>query len=766
MNYDQYQSYRDDAKKLVAQMTIDEKIDMLSGASLFAMNGNKRLGLPSYTVSDGPHGVKVLKFEADGMPQPMGKVTCFPTACAVANSWSREVVEKLGQALGEEAWLEGTGVSLGPAVNLKRHPLCGRNFEYYSEDPYLAAELGSAAVIGVQSQGMPACVKHFAANNQEYCRTTIDADIDERAFHELYLSVFERIVKKAAPLSMMCAYNSINGCFSAENKVLLTDILRNDWGFDGMVMSDWGAVHDRVASVKAGLDLEMPGGLKLFDDQLRKALNEQTLSQKEIDVCVQRIVALILYIQDHKKTEGPIDQAKHHVLAQKLAQECMVLLKNDGILPLKNFPAIQTAVIGSLAKDIRYQGGGSSTVFNETADVPLEEIRKYEDVFYADGYDCLKTDISETMENEALALAQNSQRVIYFMGLTYGYESEDYDRYDLKLPYNQTHLLERLSQVNPQIVVVLCGGSAVETDWDKDVSALLYTALAGEGTGRALAALLYGSACPSGKLAETFPVCLENTPAYLSYPGIDGKVSYSEGLYVGYRYYEKKKINPKYAFGFGLSYTTFEYSHLCIDRSQLTDKETVTVSCNVKNTGSCVGSEVVQLYVRDILSTVDRPVKELKGFEKVSLKPGEAKTVSFTLDQSAFAYYEKRLGGWHVESGDFEILIGAASNDLRLSTVVTVHSTEKIPDKYTEETVFYQLKNDPFAYNYMKEITKNMPAAQLPGYDHPVGPMGMDKIKQREGMRLIKIAEGDGAVGAFLTKEQLQAILDKMNECQ
>ncbi len=760
-------SYKEQAGALVAQMTLDEKIDMLSGASLFAMNGNERLGLPEYPVSDGPHGVKLLKFGPDGMPKKAGHVTCFPTACAAANSWDRGLVYKLGETLGQEAQLEGTGVSLSPAVNIKRHPLCGRNFEYYSEDPYLAGELGTQAVKGVQSQGMPVSLKHFALNNQEYRRTTIDEIIDERTFHEIYLAVFERIVKKAHPRSVMCAYNSINGCFSAENKMLLTDILRDDWGFDGMVMSDWGAVHDRVASIKAGMDLEMPGGMHIFDEQIRDALADGSLTQDEVDLCVKRIVAFILYIKENKKPEGEIDHKTHHALAQDMAQECMVLLKNDGILPLKagTLPG-KTAVIGSLAKDIRYQGGGSSTVLNETCDVPLEEILTFEPVSYTDGYDCLKTQGDPDMEQEAVSLASSCDRVIYFMGLTYGYESEDYDRYDMKLPQNQTQLLEKLYQVNKNIVVVMCGGSAVEMDWDENVRAVLYASLAGEGAGAAIARLLYGQANPCGKLAETFPQCLEHTPAYLSYPGRDGKTFYSEGLYVGYRYYEKKKLPPKYPFGFGLSYTSFEYKELTVDKTSLTDDEALTVTCKVKNTGTVEGKEILQVYVKDVLSTVDRPEKELKGFEKVSLKPGEEKTVTFVLDRSAFAYYEKRVSGWHVESGDFEILVGASSQDIRLRTTVTVKGTKKIPNKYTRDTLMIELKNDSFAYSYMKELTKDMPAAQLPGYDHPVGPMGMDKVKQREGMRMEKLAQGDGATPAFLTDQQLDEVLKKLNDNQ
>ena len=651
------------AKEIVKKMIIEEKIDMLSGSSLFAMNGNERFGLPAYPTSDGPHGVKLLKFNDDMTPKPFGKVTCFPTACALANTWNRDLVREMGELLGEEAQLEGTGVSLGPAVNIKRHPLCGRNFEYYSEDPYLAGELGTEAVKGVQSKGMPVCLKHFAANNQEYRRTTINEVIDERTLREIYLSVFEKVVKNGKPKSVMCAYNKINGIFSSENKRLLTDILRTEWGFDGMVMSDWGAVHDRVAAVKAGMDLEMPGGQGFFDEQ-------------------------------------------------------------------------------------------------------LAEIQKYEKTDYADGYLDLSDISDERLEMEALKLAGECERIIYFMGLTYGYESEDYDRYDMKLPQNQIRLLEKLYEKNPNIVVVLEAGSAVEMEWETKCRAVLYASLSGEGEGAAIAEILYGKENPSGKLAETFPVCLENTPAYLFYPGKDGQARYDEGLYVGYRYYDKKHIQPKYPFGYGLSYTSFEYKNIKLDKHSITDSEQLTVSCEITNAGSVKGKETIQLYVQDICSTVERPVRELKGFEKIELEPGETKTVSFTLDSRAFSYYETRIKNWHVESGEFRIMIGASCMDLRLNATVTVKSSVKIPDKYTEDTLFYELRGDKNAYQYVSRITENMPAANLPGYDHPVGPMGMDKIKQRQGMTLGKIASGDGANSAFLSQEELEELLRKINEAQ
>ncbi|MCC8150246.1 MAG: glycoside hydrolase family 3 C-terminal domain-containing protein [Lachnospiraceae bacterium] len=757
-------SIKQQARDLVSKMTLEEKIDMLSGSSLFAMNGNNRLGLPVYGTSDGPHGVKYLRFQENGMPEPFGDVTCFPTACAMANSWNRDMVRHMGELLGEEAQLEGTGVSLGPAVNIKRHPLCGRNFEYYSEDPFLAGELGTAAVKGIQSQGTPASLKHFAANNQEYRRTSIDEIIDERTFRELYLPAFEKIVKDAKPATVMCAYNKINGEFSSSNRRLLTEILREEWGFDGVVMSDWGAVHDRVASIHAGLDLEMPGPGH-FDNQIRKALDSGELTVDEIEICAQRIVELILRIQRDKKPAGKINHPAHHEQARRMAGECMVLLKNTAqTLPLTC--GRKVTVIGGLAEDIRYQGGGSSMVMNQEVDQPLDEIRQFADVAYAPGYHVFDAKREEALEKEAIELARQGNPIIYFMGLTYGYESEDYDRYDMNLPQNQIDLLDMLYQENTNIIVVLNAGSAVEMNWEDKCKAIIYASLAGEGCGRAIANILFGKTNPSGKLSETFPLCLEHTPAYLNYPGTDGKVHYAEGLYVGYRYYEKKKLPVRYAFGYGISYTDFQYSDLKISKSHVREGEPVIVSCNITNTGDVAGKEIVQLYIRDVLSTVDRPYKELKGFEKVTLAPGERKTVTFELDARSFAYYDTRINDWHVETGEFELMIAAASDDVRLTDRITVESAKKIPNKYTENTLFYELKNDVNAYQYMKQITEQMPAANLPGYDHQVGPMGMDKIKQRKGMTLRNIALGDGANDAFLSTEQLAEILDKMNNEQ
>ena len=769
--------YSDQAASLLHQMRLDEKISMLSGDALFAMSGNERLGLPSYPTSDGPHGVKLITF---GEKTIRGNVTCFPTATALANSFNRTLVQDMGALLADEAQKEGTGVCLAPAVNIKRHPLCGRNFEYYSEDPYVAAELGAAAVNGIQSGGVPACVKHFAVNNQEYRRQTVNAVVDERTMREIYLRVFENIVRQAAPVTMMCSYNKVNGTFMSENTALLTKILRDEWGYQGMVMSDWGAVHDRIQGVRAGLDLEMPGGMHLYDEALKEAVENGELTEEDIDTCVSRIIECILFIKENKKPKGEIDHRTHHELAVKMAEECMVLLKNDEfvididgmisrrkVLPLEKNADI--CVIGDLADKFIYQGGGSSKVLNMSADMPLECLAEYAHgghITYVRGYDSTNEAVNEQILKEAVETAgQHHGPLIVFMGLGYGAESEEYDRENMLLPENQTALLRELRKVNDQIIVVLIGGSPVDMAWDRYCDAVLYASLAGEGAGKALSEILFGDVCPSGKLAETFPLCLENTPAFLHYPGKNNEAVYAEGLYVGYRYYDKKRIPIKYSFGYGLSYTQFAYGNLNVSPKEIKETDTVTVSCDVTNIGTVAGKEIVQLYISDPVSTVDKPVKELKGFEKIELMPGETGTVQFILSRDAFSYYEERIQDWYVESGEYRIMIGTSVNDIQVEESIYIQANSFIPDKYTRKTLIGELKSDPPAYQYVQNIIKNMPAALLPGYDHPIGPMGMNKYRQRDSMEIGALATGSGSNKPYLSEEQVSELLNRINSC-
>lgn len=748
------------AKDILKQMTLDEKLTLLSGASLFSMDGCERLGLPAYPVSDGPHGVKLLKFGPDGV-EIAGNPTCFPTASAMANSWNTENAWLMGKALGYEAQCVGTGVSLGPAVNIKRTPLCGRNFEYYSEDPYLAAAMGTEVVKGVQSQGVPACVKHFAVNNQEFKRNYVNAIVDERTLREIYLAAFEPIIKNARPQSVMCAYNRINGTYCAENAWLLTKVLRDEWGFDGTVMSDWDAVHEEVTAVKAGLDLRMPGGRKMLDTY-KEALENGTFSEEALNTAAERIIRLILWIRENKKATADIDAAKEIQLTRNLACECMTLLKNeDQLLPLS--PSDKIAVIGDLAVRARYQGGGSSQAPNKTEDIPLDCIRSYAHGDYAPGYDSYGADICPEMIAAAVQCASQASAAIVFMGTPYGTESEEYDRYNLRLPQNQIEVLNAVLKVQPRTVVVLCAGSAVETAWDTHVPAVLLAGLAGQGSGYAIAKTLFGEDNPSGKLAETWPQYLEQTPGWEFYPCCHDDIHYGEGVFVGYRYYDTKKITPKYAFGHGLSYTTFQYHDLTLSKTEMSDADTLTVRLKVTNNGLLAGKEIIQLYVRDVLSTVPRPYKELRGFQKIALAPEETKDIAFTLSKRDFAYYDTELSDWHVESGDFEILVGAASDDIRLKAQLFVQTTQPIPDKFKLTTRILEMAPEKRAYEYILKESEGVGVVELPGYDHPVGPMGMDSAKRNKAICIQDLLRQKGS---RFTKEYVDELLEKLNQMQ
>jgi beta-glucosidase len=688
-----------DIQAIISQMTLEEKASLCSGLDFWHLKGIERLGIPSIMVTDGPHGLRKQQQSADHLGiYDSVPATCFPSAVGLASSWNRELIEKIGIALGEECQAEGVAILLGPGANIKRSPLCGRNFEYFSEDPYLSSEMAASHIKGVQSQGVGTSLKHFAANNQEHRRMSIDAVVDERTLREIYLASFEGAVKQAQPWTVMCSYNKVNGKYASENKYLLTDILKDEWGFEGFVVSDWGAVNERVKGLAAGLDLEMPSSNGIGDQKIVEAVKNGTLPEKVLDKAVERILRVIFKAVDQKKENASYDKEAHHQLAREAARECMVLLKNeDRILPLKKEGTI--AVIGEFAKNPRYQGGGSSHVNPTKLDNIYEEIKKTAgnkaNILYAQGYNLEKDDIDEQLIQEAKKIAIQSDVAILFVGLPERYESEGYDRQHLRIPDNHQKLIEAVTEVQPNVVVVLSNGSPIEMPWLDKVKGVLEAYLGGQALGGAIADLLFGDANPSGKLAETFPRELSHNPSYLNFPGEGDKVEYKEGIFVGYRYYDKKNIEPLFPFGYGLSYTTFEYSNLSISKKEILDTETVTVTVNVKNTGEMAGKEIVQLYVKDVESSVIRPEKELKGFEKVELQPGEEKTVTFTLDKRAFAYYNVDLKDWHVESGEFEILIGKSSRDIVLKKSIYVKSTVKLKKKIHRNTTVGDLLNDP-----------------------------------------------------------------------
>lgn len=687
-----------DVKKLVNELTLEEKASLCSGADFWHTKAIDRLNIPAAMVSDGPHGIRKQESLADHMGVAESiKAIGFPTASAMACSFDRDLLHKVGDALGEECVAEDLAVLLGPGINMKRSPICGRNFEYYSEDPVVAGELGAAFVNGVQEHGVGTSLKHFAANNQEWRRMSISAEIDERTLREIYLAAFETVVKKAQPWTIMCSYNRINGVYSCENDWLLNKVLRDEWGFEGLVMTDWGAMDERVPSLKAGLDLEMPDCHGETDKLIVKAVQSGELEESVLDTAVERILTMVdKYLTARKgidpasmvhplpsSVERGYDVAAHHALARTTAEQSAVLLKNEDILPLQKDKKI--AFIGEFAKVPRIQGGGSSHINNTWIESALDAVG--DSVSYAQGFHIDEETTDETLLQEAITLAKESDVAVIFAGLPDSFESEGFDRTHLNMPANQNELIARISEVQPNVVVVLHSGSPIAMPWLDKVAGVLQMYLAGQASGGAAVNLLFGDATPCGKLAETFPLHLEDNPSYLNFPGNREKVCYQEGVFIGYRYYDKQKMDVLFPFGYGLSYTDFTYSNMkvTVNGKNATDvdviKETdeIVVSADITNTGNCDGAEIVQLYIKNPVVYEIRPEKELRDFAKVFLKAGETKTVTFTLNARAFSYYETRIHDWYAESGDYEILLASSSRDIRLQDTVSITGSKKIP---------------------------------------------------------------------------------------
>ena len=673
-----------DVKKLVNELTLEEKASLCSGADFWHTKAIDRLNIPAAMVSDGPHGIRKQESLADHMGVAESiKAIGFPTASAMACSFDRDLLHKVGDALGEECVAEDLAVLLGPGINMKRSPICGRNFEYYSEDPVVAGELGAAFVNGVQEHGVGTSLKHFAANNQEWRRMSISAEIDERTLREIYLAAFETVVKKAQPWTIMCSYNRINGVYSCENDWLLNKVLRDEWGFEGLVMTDWGAMDERVPSLKAGLDLEMPDCHGETDKLIVKAVQSGELEEPVLDTAVERILTMVdKYLTARKgidpasmvhplpsSVERGYDVAAHHALARTTAEQSAVLLKNEDILPLQKDKKI--AFIGEFAKVPRIQGGGSSHINNTSVESALDAAG--DSVSYAQGFHIDEETTDETLLQEAITLAKESDVAVIFAGLPDSFESEGFDRTHLNMPANQNELIARISEVQPNVVVVLHSGSPIAMPWLDKVAGVLQMYLAGQASGGAAVNLLFGDATPCGKLAETFPLHLEDNPSYLNFPGNREKVCYQEGVFIGYRYYDKKKMDVLFPFGYGLSYTDFTYSNMKVtvngknaaDVDVIKETDEIVVSADITNTGNCDGAEIVQLYIKNPVVYEIRPEKELRDFAKVFLKAGETKTVTFTLNARAFSYYETRIHDWYAESGDYEILLASSSRDIR-----------------------------------------------------------------------------------------------------
>ncbi len=649
-------------------MTLEEKVSLLAGKDFFHTQAVERLGIPSLKFTDGPHGARTLD---DADPKRTIPATCFPTAVAMAATWNPDLIYRVGVAIGEETRARGCAILLGPCVNIHRSPIGGRNFESYSEDPYLSSQMTVAIIKGIQSTKTGACVKHFALNNSEYQRMTISSEADERTIREIYFPSFEKAVKEADTWSVMCSYNKVNGTHASENHWLLTEILKDEWGFEGLVMSDWYATHSTVPAANAGLDLEMPGPVKYFGEALVKAVKEGRVDEKLIDDKVRRILGVMIKTGALDGKISTANQEKefpaHGKLAREVAEEAIVLLKNDNhLLPLDKKKLKTLTVIGPNAASASIEGGGSAYVQPYYKVAPLEGIKDLcgdaVQITYEPG--CGESPSADLLER-AIKAAANADVAIVFAGTTNKHESEGFDKKDMDLPPGQNELISQIAKVNPNTVVVLNNGSPLAMPWLDKVPAVVEALFPGQECGNAIASVLFGLVNPSGKLPDTFPRRLEDNPAFPNYPGANDKVVYGEGIFVGYRHYDAKNVEPLFPFGYGLSYTSFEYSNFKVSPTKAKAGDEIKVSIDIKNTGKVAGKEVVQVYVSDVTSSVPRPPKELKAFKKVALNPGQKKKVEFKLTEEAFAFYDVKQKDWVVEPGEFEILVGSSSRDIR-----------------------------------------------------------------------------------------------------
>ncbi len=729
---------------ILEKLTLEEKADLCTGKDIWHLNGVERLDIPSVTLTDGPHGLSLRK--PDGDLRESVTATCYPSAVTTACSWDRDLLYRMGQAMGQECLKENVSIILGPGVNMKRSPLCGRNFEYFSEDPLLAGELAAGLINGIQSKGVGTSLKHFAVNSQEKRRLVIDSVADERTLREIYLTAFEIAVKKAQPWTVMSAYNRVGGDYCTENGYLQNKILREEWGFEGVVMSDWGAVNNRVKGLKNGNDLEMPSSHGYNTKKICDAVRNGELDEEFLDTAADRMLTLI------EKSKGALgnftyDEDEHHNLASEICANSVVLLKNeDNTLPLSKDKTL--AVIGEMARAPRYQGAGSSiivpTKITDAFEGLLAEGYK---VSFAPGYFKKQDDLNEVMVKDACNVASKADAVLLFIGLTEEYESEGYDRKTMNLPLSHNRLLEEILKVNENVTVVLSGGSPVIMPWAKKVKAILNGYLGGQASGKAVAEIISGKVNPSGKLAETYPINESDVPCSNYYPGTGLTAEHREGIYIGYRYYDTAEKDVLYPFGHGLSYTDFEYSDIKLSAEKIDDTETLTVTCRVKNIGDRDGAETVQLYVKDCESTVFRPEKELRDFTKIYLAKGEEKEVSFTLSKRAFAYYNININDWHVETGEFEILIGASSRDIRLTAKAEVISSlpeVSVPDYRESAPCYYgaDVKNVPDK-QYRALLGRDIPPQYLDVNDKfTVESCLMDAEHTKWGKRIITIMTG------------------------
>lgn len=687
--------------EIVEKMSLEQKAKFVSGYDYWHLEEAKELGLPKIMVTDGPHGLRKQNTDKKtssgiGLGNSVPS-TCMPPAATSACSWDEELLREEGEALAEECLQEKVSVILGPGTNIKRSPVCGRNFEYFSEDPLLAGKMSANLINGCQSKGIGNSLKHFACNSQEAFRMVVNEVIDERTIREIYFPAFEIAVKESQPWTVMNSYNRINGVYASQNYWLQEQVLRKEWGFKGLVLTDWGASVDRVPGLENGTDLEMPSSGTLNTLRIIEAVNNGTLKEEVLDKRVDNVVDLIIKSKPALEKEFKFDVEAHHSIARKVAEGSMVLLKNEGgILPLK--AGAKVAVIGELAKAPRFQGAGSSVINPTKLDNAYDELVKLGvDVTYAKGYEKGKDEINSQLVSEAKNVAAKADVVLVFVGLTEEFEGEGYDRQNINMPSSHNNLVSEIAKANENTVVVLAGGSVVYMPWISEVKALLNSGLGGQAGGSAVANILTGKVNPSGKTAETYPLTFEDNPTYGNYPGGPVVSEHKESVYIGYRYYDTAEKEVLFPFGYGLSYTTFEYSGIKLSAKEINDTDTLKVSFTIKNTGDVDGAEIAQVYVADKESTIFRPKKELRAFTKVFLKAGESKEVTLELSKRAFAYYNVNLGDWHVESGDFEIMVGASSRDIKLTDTVNVKSTVEavVPDYRETAPAYYtaDLKN-------------------------------------------------------------------------
>lgn len=745
-----------DINETINKMTLEEKASLCSGLGYWDTKPVERLGIKSFKMTDGPNGVRMQEGTADRFGlNDSARATCFPTGSCLASTWNEQLLAEVGAAIGREAKAKKIGLVLGPAINMKRSPLCGRNFEYMSEDPLLAGKLGAAYVRGMQSEGVGATPKHFAVNNQERLRQTIDARVDERTLREIYLRAFEIVIKESTPWMLMSSYNQINGAYASQNKFLLKDILRKEWGYDGLVVTDWYGNNERKKGVAAGQDLEMPGNDGITDVEIVEAVKNGELDEKDVDTCVTHFLALYNRLQENEH-EATVDFAVNHSIAVSAAIEGSVLLKNeDNILPLKK--GAKLAVVGEFAKEPRYQGGGSSHLNANQMDCAWDCLLASvgaDALTYAPGYGTDNEVPDEALIAEAVKAATAADVALVFCGLTESFESEGFDRQTMKMPESHTMLIEAVAKANPNIVVVLQNGSPVEMPWVDSVKAVLESYLGGEAGGSAAVKLLLGEVSPSGKLAESFPVYLKDNPSYLNFPGSREYVEYREGTFIGYRYYNSAEKAVRFPFGFGLSYTSFEISGMSLGAKEFKKGDSdIKVTCTIKNTGSMKGKEVVQVYVKPPSVMAVRPVTELKGFAKVELEPGEERTVEITLFD--LSYWDEDHKEWALEEGVHQIYVGTSSDNPVLSEDLTVHGSIA-HNKYDHNTLLGDLLPHPKVGHWAQD-TRNTFIKMFTGGDAKPATQLLVEVSTVEQPMRVLLCTG------LLDKEKLQTLLMVLN---